>query len=241
MVALGFVWLALLVIELAYGLSPPLEGIGLAIWVVFIIDFLLRFILAPHKRQYLRRNWLTLIALAVPALRVFRFMWVVRLLRYTRSLRLVRLVASLNRGLAVLRRTMSRRGLGYVALFTLIVTVAGAAGMYAFEVMPSGRGFNSYSEALWWTAMIITTLGSDYWPKAPEGRLLCLLLSVYAVGVFGYFAASLASFFIGRDSRTNEQKDEQMRVLEEMRREVAALREEVRALRQPYGRDQGSA
>jgi voltage-gated potassium channel len=32
-----------------------------------------------------------------------------------------------------LAATMERRGFGYVAAFTLLVTLAGAAGMYAFE------------------------------------------------------------------------------------------------------------
>lgn len=73
MVALGFVWLALLVFELTRGLHPVLVILSLVIWGgVFIVDFALKFILAPHKPRYLAHNWLTAIALFVPALRVFR-------------------------------------------------------------------------------------------------------------------------------------------------------------------------
>jgi hypothetical protein len=53
---------------------------------------------------------------------------------------------------------------------------------------------------LWWTAMVMTTLGSEYWPKSTEGRMLGFLLAVYAFPVWGYITASLATFFVGRDA-----------------------------------------
>jgi voltage-gated potassium channel len=233
MVSLGFVWLALLIVEFGWGLHPWLQQAGTAIWIVFIADFLLRFVIAPRKGAYLRRNWLTLVALVMPALRVFRVFRVMRLLRTTRGLRLLRLITSFNRGLKALGKTMRRRGIGYVGLLTVLVVAAGAAGMYAFEAGPGGKGLGSYPEALWWTAMIVTTLGSEYWPQTPEGRLLCLLLSVYAVGVFGYLAGSLASFFIDQDAATPASDLASDKSLRTLRTEIAALREEIRALREP--------
>jgi voltage-gated potassium channel len=49
MVILGFVWLALLVVDLIRGLHPLLDRVSSGIWIVFIADFLLRFTLAPRK------------------------------------------------------------------------------------------------------------------------------------------------------------------------------------------------
>lgn len=46
--------------------------------------------------------------------------------------------------------------------------------------------------------MIMTTMGSQYWPQTAEGRVLCLFLAIYAFSVFGYVTAFLASIFIGR-------------------------------------------
>ena len=54
-------------------------------------------------------------------------------------------------------------------------------------------GFTSYGDALWWTAMLTTSIGSEFWPKSPEGRILCFLLSVYGFAVFGYITAAFAS------------------------------------------------
>lgn len=203
---LGIAWLVLLVVELAGNTSPLLLTASTVIWGIFILDFALRLALAPARWRYLRTNWLTALSLAVPALRVFRLARAVRVLRVTRAtrgMRLVRVVASMNRAMRTLRRWMGRRRLGYVVALTLAVTLLGAAGMYAFErALPDGQGLNSFATALWWTAMIMTTMGTDYWPKTAEGRALCLLLALYAFGVFGYVTASLASFFIGQDAET---------------------------------------
>lgn len=204
LLVLGVAWLILIVVELTQGLSPGLELAGTIIWGLFLVDFGVRLALAPQKISYLRRNIITALSLLLPALRLFRLgrVWrVVRLTRASRGLRLARVLGSFNRGLRALRHTLRRRAFSYVALSTLLVNVLGAAGMYAFERSAEGLpGLSDYTTALWWTAMLLTTVGSDYWPQTPEGRLLCLLLSIYAVAIFGYLAALLASFFIGRDA-----------------------------------------
>lgn len=235
MQVLGFVWLGLLVLELTRGLSPLLTTLTTIIWVIFIIDFAIRLALAPDRSDYLRGNWLSVLSLLVPALRVFRIARAVRVLRFaraTRGVRLVRVVGSLNRGMRALGRTMERRGLVYAVALTVLVTLGGAAGMYAFESeLPDGRGLDDYASALWWTAMIMTTLGSEYWPQTPEGRVLCVLLALYAFGVFGYLTASLASFFIGRDAEREDAEIAGAAAIAALRNDIAALHEEVRGLR----------
>lgn len=231
MLVLAFVWLVLLIIELTRGLSPLLEAAGAVIWIVFVVDFSVRFILAPDKTSYLRANWLTAIALVMPALRTLRIVRALRILRFARAsrgLRLVRVVTSLNRGMRALGASMGRRGFGYVAVLTVVVTVAGAAGMYAFERdAPEGGGLQSYGEALWWTGMMMTTMGSQYWPYTAEGRVLCFLLALYAFAVFGYMTASLATFFVGRDAEDEQGELASAKAIAQLRAEIAALRAEV--------------
>jgi voltage-gated potassium channel len=246
MMVLGVVWLALLVVELVEGLSPALEWAATAIWIVFIADFALRLALAPDRRAYLASNWLTLVSLLVPALRLFRALRAVRVLRAgraLRSIRLVKVVASINRGMRALGRSMRRRHLGYVVALTAIVIVAGAAGMSAFEGDPSGAGgtLRSYGDALWWTTMIMTTLGSDFWPRSAEGRVLCVLLALYAFAVFGYVTASLATYFIGRDASAPDGELADATTLAELRRELMLLRQEIGAARGGFSEGSGGA
>jgi voltage-gated potassium channel len=203
MLVLSGVWLALVVAELAWGESQLLETVGIGIWVVFLAEFLLRLALAPNKMLFLRTNWLSTIALLAPAFRLLRGFRVLRLARAARGLRLVRVVGTANRGMNALRAGLRRRGLGYVVALTTLVTVLGGAGMYGLERSPEVEGgFRSLGDALWWTAMLMTTMGSDFWPRTAEGRVLCLLLATYAFAVFGYITAAFASFFVGRDAQS---------------------------------------
>jgi voltage-gated potassium channel len=224
LVILGFVWLALLIIELVYKTSPLLETFGIVIWIIFIFDFLLKFFIAPEKAQYLRRNILTLVSLIVPAFRVLRIARMLRLLRFSRGLRLVKVLGSLNRSMRALSATMKRRAFGYVFLLSLIILFGGAAGMYAFEKDVEG-GLNDYGTALWWTSMILTTMGSEYWPRTLEGRLLCIVLALYAFAVFGYVTATIATYFIGRDAEDAEGTTGNRKQIESLQKEVRGLRE----------------
>lgn len=242
MIALSFAWLGLLIVDFTAGLSPLLELVSNVIWALFVLDFLLELVIAPRKLTYLRRNWLGALSLALPALRGLRLLPALRLVRAARAargLRLFRLITSLNRGMRALGKTLSRRGAGYIIALTVVVTVAGAAGMAVFESPASlvaefggaadpGAGLASYGEALWWTAMIMTTMGSEYWPRTPEGRILGWLLSLYAFAVFGYITAMIASFFVGQDRGETEGvlSTEELAAL---RAEIAALREQLQA------------
>lgn len=234
MLVLGFIWLVLFLIELIWGLNPLLETVGIVIWILFILNFVLEFILAPRKVTYLKTNWLTVISLILPALRVFRIARVLRVLRTaraTRGLRLVGVITRTNRGMRSLAASLTRRGFGYVVVLTLVITLVGAAGMYAFEsnVNNSG-GLNDYGTALWWTAMLMTTLGSDYSPQTAEGRVLCFILALYAFAVFGYLTGAIATFFIGTDAENDEAEIAGAKSIQALHDEIAALRADIQAL-----------
>ncbi len=229
MVFLGFVWLILLVIELIWGLPKVLDYLSLTIWFIFIVDFIIKFVLAPSKLAYLKKNWLTAISLIIPALRVFRIFRVVRLLRGLRGIRLVRIVSSLNRSMKSLGATMKRRGFGYVSLLTVVVTFAGAAGMYGLEA--GHEGFENYGMALWWTSMRVITAGSDFWPSTPEGRALAFILSLFGYAVFGYVTATLATFFIGRDAEEEDAPVAGAKEVKELKREIIALTKSIDELK----------
>ena len=229
MLVLAFVWLVLLVVEFVRGPDEGLTALTTAIWVLFLLHFAVQFVLAPQKLAYLRRHWLTALSLVVPALRIARLAPWVRAVRAARGLRLIKVVGSLNRGMRALGASMGRRGFGYVVLLTSIVTVVGAAGMYAFEGGADAR-LGDYGDALWWTAMLMTTMGSEYWPRSPEGRVLCVLLALYAFAVFGYVTATLASHFIGRDAADATSDVAGAQALRELHAEVSELRAQVKAL-----------
>lgn len=237
MTVLAFVWLALLIYDFTYGLGRVGTIANNVIWGLFVVHFLLEFTLAPQKWAYLEQNWITAVALVLPALRIFRVVQAVRILTHAgRSLSLLRLLASLNRGMRALERSLGHSGLGFIFALTVLVAFAGAAGMYRFEnpqtlsdagfMGDPSFGLHSYGEAVWWTAMLLTTLGSDYFPKTNEGRTLCFLLSVYAFSIFGYITASVARILL-----KNKIPAAAPATAPDSSAEIAALRKEIGALR----------
>ena len=228
---LGFVWLALLIAEFVWGEGPLINGVSNFIWIIFIIDFIVKFTLAPHKIDYLKSNWLTAIALAIPALRIFRIFRVVRVLqaaRVARGVRLVRVLTSLNRGLKALGASLGRRGFSYVLAATLIVVFAGAAGMYAFEKDIAGTGIESYGSAVWFTAMLITSIGTDYAPRTGEGRVLCFIIALYGFIVFGYITATLATFFVEREADAASSRIAGASDYDKLHSDLAQIKDELR-------------
>jgi voltage-gated potassium channel len=220
LILLSIVWLVLLVVDFVYGLSPLLQTTSNVIWAIFIGDFFIELYIAPKKKVYLKENWLVALSLFLPALRILRLFRGFRVIKFTsfiRSFNLVRILSSFNRSIRTVRHAMRQRGLEYVLLLTALITFIGAAGMYNFE----RPGLSSYGDAFWWTAMIMTTIGSDYWPKTVEGRVLTFLLSVYAFAIFGYITAALASLLIGKEKEASSKE------VVELRKEVQRLSSEI--------------
>lgn len=216
LIILGLCWLVLIIIELSIGSSPLLENLSFTIWIIFILDFIVRFSLAPFKIHYLKSQWITVIALIVPAVRVLRGF---RLLRATKSIYLMRIAASLRRGMQILASVFGRHGFGYIIGLTFIIILLGAAGIQVFE-----DKFKNYGDALWWTAMMITTMGSDFWPQTVEGRILCLGLAIYAFAIFGYITANVASLLIENDKKNTNDYQKLLDALEEIKIEIKSLK-----------------
>ncbi len=229
---LAFVWLGLLVLEFVVGTDARLDALIYLIWAVFVLEVAIELVIAPDRAAYLRGNWLKVAALLLPALRALRALTALRFLRAAgavRSATLLRLLTSFNRGMGALSRTLDRTRFVYVVALTLLVVVVGSTGLLFFEAAagaPDGAGIVNYGEALWWTAMTMTTIGTETSPVTPEGRIVGWLLSAYAIGVFGYVTATIASHFLGLGRELPFGDAHERRLAEEvqaMRQEIARL------------------
>ena len=99
--------------------------------------------------------------------------------------------------------------------------------MFAFE-KDVESGFQNYWQALWWTAMLLTSIGSEYWPKSTEGQALCFILAIYGFAVFGYFTAFLASYFLGQDARDKEADVAGAEQIKLLHQEVSELKSDLK-------------
>ena len=231
MLLLSFVWFLVIITELVNGMSPLLLSLGTVLWALFVFYFGLRLAVVPNRVIFLKRNWLFVLAILVPILRFFPFLQTLSLARAltaTFGMQVIWMFASADQGLRSLRRTMGRRGAGYALTFTVVVILAGAAGMLHFENdSPDPQGIHSYPKALWWAAMQITNIGSGYRPMTFGGHVLCLGISIFAVAIFGYLTALFAAFFIGRDAEDPKSEIPNQTSINQLSGEVALLRKAI--------------
>lgn len=234
MTALGLVTAIILVVEFVAELSPQqaawIDRAQLAIWAIFTVEFAVQFGLAPRKLHFLRSHWLAAIAVVLPAFRVMRLL---RAARALRSLRLVRLIGGTNRAMNALRAMLRGRQFGYLVAATLLVGVLGTAGILVFERDQPDANILTAGDALWWASCMITTINNEKYAVSPEGRVLAVLLRVYAAAIFGLVTANIASYFVGRRrEEAAEGTAAPWAVEPAIAEEVRQMREEMRGLRQ---------
>ncbi len=214
----------LIIIQLSGEVSErwqgSLEALSWGLWGLFFLEFVVKFALAPVKRRYVRKHWLDVLVVLLPFL---RFLRLARILRTTRALPALRLLIFGGRGSESTLALLKRRRLGQLAIVSLMVILLGAAVGFLLEEDASGSQIRTFGDALWWAATLVTTVGSELYPTTIGGRILGFLLMLYAVGIFSYFIASIASVLVGSDAqRTPEPEKKDGVGLNQ--REVDALR-----------------
>ena len=92
-----------------------------------------------------------------------------------------------------------RSRLAFLLSSTLVLDVLATVLMYAFEHSNRASGFSTIGGALFWVSAQLTTVSSQMPnPVTTPGRVLDIVLELWAVSVVATAAASLASFFLTR-------------------------------------------
>lgn len=203
---LGTVFALLVGYELAVDVSPRASGIlelaGWAIWAVFVLEFLAKLWLAPAKRRFLRRHWLQIAMLAIPTLRVLRFL---RLVRLGRALPAARVVSSSYRSVGTARRLFRSR-LAYLGGTVAVVAIGIAELAYLFERDADEPAFDSFGDAVLWGFSVILALQGDPVPESPGARVVMLAGFVFGLVVVASLAGTIGAYFVeARRERASEE------------------------------------
>lgn len=178
------------------------------VWVIFLVDYAYRLLVAPRKWEFVRKHPIDLAAVALPALRPLR------------------LVAALSFVHQVAGEKLRGHVASYVAVATiLVVTISSLAVLNAERGSPDAN-IETWQDALWWAFVTITTVGyGDFYPVTSEGRLFAVGLMLCGIALLGIVTASLASWLIERIAEPDPAKQPATAS------DIAALTAEVRDLR----------
>jgi hypothetical protein len=92
-----------------------------------------------------------------------------------------------------------RSRLAFLLLATIVLDAVATVLMYWFEHDRMASGFHTLGGALFWVSAQLTTVSSQMPnPVTTPGRVLDIVLEVWAISVVATLAASLAAFFRAR-------------------------------------------
>ena len=163
------------------------EVVNLAVWAVFVVDYLAALWVAPAKGRFVRGHLLELIAI-LPV----DFLRAARALRIVRLVRVLRLGIVFGRAYRTLGGVLGTNGLGRAVVVVVVVILL--AGLSIQTVEPE---IGTVADGLWWAFVTATTVGyGDISPATPGGRMIALVLMTVGIGLLGLITGSVATFFL---------------------------------------------
>ncbi len=190
------------------------EDVEIATWAIFSVDFVVRLILAPAKRHFLRTHILDLAAVLLPVLRPLR------------ALRVLSIVILSTRRLS---KVLRNRVMTYVIVTALAVWfIAGLAVTDAERIEPSAN-IHTVWQGWWWAFITMATVGyGDVYPVTIEGRVVAVGLVITGIALVGTVTAYIASWFA---STTREAEIAIKAELDTAEDKIDLLSEQLRDLR----------
>jgi voltage-gated potassium channel len=200
---------------------------------IFVVEYAYRLWRTPNRGAFLKKNWWELPGMIPMAageagfLRAFRL---ARLARLTRLVRAVAILARLRRVNRMMGRFVSRSYLAQTATVTALVVIGGSIAVWLFE-RDAGGPIVSFSEALWWAIVTVTTVGyGDITPVTAGGRVVATIMMFTGIGLVGILAATLSRAMIRTGEESTPSVAAELERLESLRARGALSEEEfVRA------------
>lgn len=181
--------------------GPVITTIDKIVTVIFIIDYLLRWVTADYKfkshslKSFIRYPFtfmalvdlisilpsLTLLSNTLKILRVFRLMKVLRMMRALRVFRVFK-AARYSHSIEIIIQVFEESKEAMAAVGTLAILYVVVSALIVFNVEP--ETFNSFFDAVYWATVSLTTVGyGDIYPVTIIGKIVAMISSIFGIAV----------------------------------------------------------
>jgi voltage-gated potassium channel len=178
--------------------NPILSIIDNIIVVIFIMDYVGRFILAKNKKVFFKNNIIDLIS-SLPfnalfkGLRIFK---IFRFLKFTKMAKFIKLSALITRLIKKSQPFLKTNNFINVLYFTVSTMAVGTIGIHYIEKM-------DWENSIWWTVVTLTTVGyGDVSPKTTIGKFLAIIIMFVGISFLSMLTGTIATYFL--NSKKNE-------------------------------------
>lgn len=194
---------SILVIQLTLKLNPStdliLSNMAYIIWIVFVLDYLVRFVLSSNKKNFIKNNIIDLISI-IPFHTFFislSNLGILHIGKYVILLKLVmvlRIIAIVKRSNSNFYRFIRTNNFNYTLFITIVMIFLSSVAMSYFEHWRIG-------DSLWWSIVTVTTVGYGYiCPKTFSGRVVASILMIFGIGFIGSLTSTLSTYFIKKEN-----------------------------------------
>jgi voltage-gated potassium channel len=189
---LGFAYLAIYAFEVL--VEPDEQTVILLesslsfIYFIFLLDLLGRaFVALPEFKElagwieFIKHNWLSIIAVVVPFLRTLRVLRVLLVLR----------------GLSPYLKSRASKVALIIGVTLPLTLFSSALSIFEVERYAEGSNITDFGDAIWWSVVSVTTVGyGDSFPVTNEGRSVAAFLMFIGIGLFSSITALIAAWVV---------------------------------------------
>jgi voltage-gated potassium channel len=226
MALLGIAWLVIAIVVLTTDLhgsaSIPLVGTLFLLWAILLVEYLMRLVVTPDRRGYLKRRWAEPATVVVPPLQSWHLVGIekISLLLHEGGLRV--------------EAILKHHSLFRVLIAAAATLILGAWLVLLFEENARGSSIHSYPDALWWAIVTVTTVGyGDRYPVTEGGRTVATILMLLGIGLIGVLTATVASVFI--KEHTDANKEELKKSHADLGQQLSVINDRLAGIERRFG------
>jgi voltage-gated potassium channel len=223
---IGVAWLVIAIIVVTAHTSHTTSTAAVSalfvLWAIVLAEYLVRLVITPDTRGYLRRRWAEPATVVLPPL------------QHWHLIGMERMTLMLHEGELRLEFILKHHSLFRVLIAATGTLFLGAWAVLLFEENSSGGNIHSYPQALWWAIVTVTTVGyGDKYPVTEGGRLVASVLMLVGIGLIGVLTATVASVFM--KEHTDSTKEEYRKGHADLGQQLAVIRERLGDVEQRLG------
>lgn len=165
-------------------LNDALDAALAIIYVLFVIDYGVRLMLASNRIRWFLWHLIDLAIVALP---------------FLRPLRLVRLLVLFSALQKAVGGAIRGRVIVYTAFSVVLLMYVASLAILEQERGKPGSMINNFGDAVWWSITTVTTVGyGDLSPVTTSGRVIAVFVMIGGISLVGLVTATLASWIIQR-------------------------------------------